>query len=31
LITHRFPYTQFEEGFQTMASGCSGKVILNWD
>jgi threonine 3-dehydrogenase len=31
LITHRFPYTEFEEGFRVMASGCSGKVILNWD
>jgi threonine 3-dehydrogenase len=31
VITHRFPYTQFEEGFETMSSGCSGKVILNWD
>jgi threonine 3-dehydrogenase len=31
VITHRFPYTGFEEGFQVMMSGCSGKVILNWD
>jgi threonine 3-dehydrogenase len=31
VITHRFPYTQFEHGFEAMKSGCSGKVILNWD
>jgi threonine 3-dehydrogenase len=29
-ITHRFPATQFEEGFEVMLSGQSGKVILNW-
>jgi len=29
LITHRFHYTDFEEGFKWMASGMSGKVILN--
>ncbi len=29
-ITHRFPYTEFDEGFQVMTSGKSGKVILNW-
>jgi threonine 3-dehydrogenase len=31
VITHRFPYTEFEQGFEIMKSGCSGKVILNWD
>lgn len=30
VITHRFPYTRFLEGFELMASGASGKVILNW-
>jgi threonine 3-dehydrogenase len=30
VITHRFPYTEFEKGFEVMASGQSGKVILNW-
>ncbi|MEE4363927.1 MAG: L-threonine 3-dehydrogenase, partial [Desulfotignum sp.] len=30
LITHRFPYTQFEKGFAVMRSGESGKVILDW-
>ncbi len=29
-ITHRFPYTEFEKGFEVMMSGKSGKVILNW-
>ena len=31
IITHRFPYTEFEKGFEAMASGCSGKVVLSWD
>jgi threonine 3-dehydrogenase len=31
VITHRFRYTDFEKGFEVMSSGCSGKVILNWD
>ena len=30
VITHRFDYTDFEEGFEVMRSGKSGKVILNW-
>ncbi len=30
IFTHRFPIDQFEEGFETMASGNSGKVILDW-
>ena len=30
VITHRFDYTQFEEAFQVMRSGRSGKIILNW-
>ncbi len=30
IITHHFPYTQFEEGFEVMRSGNSGKVILDW-
>ena len=30
VITHRFPYAQFLEGFELMASGASGKIILNW-
>jgi threonine 3-dehydrogenase len=31
VITHRYPYTEFQEGFEVMASGRSGKVILNWE
>ena len=30
VITHRFRYQFFEEGFEVMRSGRSGKVILNW-
>jgi threonine 3-dehydrogenase len=31
VITHRFSYRDFEQGFQVMRSGNSGKVILNWE
>ena len=31
VITHKMHYTKFEEGFQIMKSGQSGKVILEWD
>jgi threonine 3-dehydrogenase len=30
IITHRFHYTEFEQAFDVMISGQSGKVILNW-
>ena len=30
VITHRFPYTRFEEAFDVMLSGRAGKVILDW-
>jgi len=30
VITHRFRYTEFEEAFEVMRSGQSGKVILDW-
>jgi threonine 3-dehydrogenase len=30
VITHRFHYTEFEQGFAVMLSGQSGKVILDW-
>jgi threonine 3-dehydrogenase len=30
IITHRYPYNEFEAGFSHMQSGQSGKVILNW-
>ena len=31
VITHRLPYTGFQEGFDAMLSGQSGKVVLNWE
>jgi len=30
VITHRFDYTDYEEAFELMKSGNSGKVILTW-
>jgi len=30
VITHRYPYTEFEEGFEVMTSGDCGRVLLNW-
>jgi len=30
VITHRFHYTEYEEAFQIMMSGKSGKIILDW-
>ncbi|MBC8326656.1 MAG: L-threonine 3-dehydrogenase [Verrucomicrobia subdivision 3 bacterium] len=30
VITHRFGFEDFEEGFETALSGQSGKVILKW-
>lgn len=30
VITHRFHYTEFAKGFETMMSGQSGKVVLDW-
>src|SRR5262249_46603978 len=30
VITHRFPYTEFQRGFDVMLTGQSGKVVLNW-
>ncbi|GAA4894571.1 L-threonine 3-dehydrogenase [Ferrimonas pelagia] len=31
IITHQFPIDEFQQGFEVMGSGQSGKVILNWD
>jgi threonine 3-dehydrogenase len=31
VITHRFPFREYQEAFDTVASGESGKVILSWD
>jgi threonine 3-dehydrogenase len=30
VITHRYPYTEYQAAFDVMASGNSGKVILTW-
>jgi len=30
VITHRLPVADYRAGFETMASGASGKVILDW-
>jgi threonine 3-dehydrogenase len=31
VITHRLPLSRFQEGFETMASGQSGKIIFDWE
>ncbi|TRX55197.1 L-threonine 3-dehydrogenase [Thalassomonas sp. M1454] len=31
IITHHFPIDDFQQGFDAMLSGDSGKVILSWD
>src|ERR1700735_4749418 len=30
VITHRFPYEEFENAFQLMKTGQSGKIVLDW-
>jgi threonine 3-dehydrogenase len=30
VITHRFPWNEFEAGFAAMRSGNTGKVVLDW-
>jgi threonine 3-dehydrogenase len=30
VITHRFPYQEFQKGFDVMLSGECGKVVLTW-
>jgi threonine 3-dehydrogenase len=30
VITHRYHYSEYEKAFQTMISGQSGKVVLDW-
>jgi threonine 3-dehydrogenase len=30
VITHKFHFTEFEQAFEVMRSGNSGKVIMNW-
>lgn len=31
IVTHRFPVSEFQAGFDAMLSGQSGKVILDWE
>ena len=31
VITHRFAIDDYQDAFEVMASGQSGKVILNWE
>ena len=31
IITHHYNIDEFQQGFDAMRSGQSGKVILNWD
>jgi threonine 3-dehydrogenase len=31
IITHRLPYQDFEQGFEAMLQGGTGKVVLNWE
>jgi threonine 3-dehydrogenase len=30
VVTHRFPISEFQRGFDVMRSGQSGKVVLDW-
>ncbi len=30
IVTHKYHFSEFKQGFDTMISGLSGKVILNW-
>ena len=30
ILTHRFPVSRYQEGFEVMRSGRSGKVVLDW-
>jgi len=30
VITHRLPVSEFRDGFETMRSGQSGKIVLDW-
>ena len=31
ISTHAFPYTEFQQGFELMRSGNSGKIVLSWE
>jgi threonine 3-dehydrogenase len=30
IVTHRYPYVDFQKGFDAMLSGDCGKVVLTW-
>jgi threonine 3-dehydrogenase len=30
VITHHFPFSEFQQGFDVMRSGQCGKVLLTW-
>jgi threonine 3-dehydrogenase len=30
VITHKFPYTEYQKAFEIMKSGMAGKIILEW-
>ena len=30
VITHRFPAADYARAFEVMASGASGKIVLDW-
>jgi len=30
VITHRYPFAEFQAGFDAMLSGDCGKVVLTW-
>ena len=30
VITHRYAYDEYEQGFAAMMSGMTGKVVLDW-
>ena len=31
VITHRLPFTEFQQGFDAMNAGSASKVVLNWE
>jgi threonine 3-dehydrogenase len=31
VITHRFGYRDFQEAFELMRSGNSGKIVMDWE
>jgi threonine 3-dehydrogenase len=30
IVTHRFPYQEYQKGFDAMLAGQCGKVVLTW-